>query len=95
MYGAHSNVLDLHASYERAFVKIYRLVPLTGSAVFPSTGSGTVERQAQGPWRDRLRDRRGALGSWGDASTGSATASSGAGGTDSGSAPKSNKDKIV
>ena len=67
MYGAHSNVLDLHASYERAFVKIYRLVPLTGSAVFPSTGSGTVERQAQGPQRgsgivgrcfDRLSNRK-------------------------------------
>ena len=47
MYGAHSNVPDLHASYERAFVKIYRDSPF-----LRPVGSKRAELE-----RDRLRDR--------------------------------------
>ena len=64
MYGAHSNVPYLHASYERAFVKIYRDSPFDRLRDRGETGSGTAEGlwdrgamlrqaqqpQAQGPW---------------------------------------------
>ena len=49
MYGAHSNVPYLHASYERAFVKIYRDSPFDKLRDRGETSSGTVGRQAQRP----------------------------------------------
>ena len=49
MYGAHSNVPDLHASYERAFVKIYRDSPFDKLRDRGATSSETVGRQAQRP----------------------------------------------
>ena len=62
MYGTHSHVLDLHVSYERAFVKIYRKIAVSlitsGTQEVPFIMQGCALQSVLFLWRREKNQKR-------------------------------------